>query len=366
MASEAHLGPDMFWAILRGAGRDHRPPAARGHPHVFTQCAPAASAAPERIHTRPVNARSAAIRAAGEALGEVRKAWRASANRHGDEGSFPSRAAAQSLVDAFAAVLYPRRIGGFRGTPAQEAAFVAERLAPALDLLEAQAAVELAYWQAEATAPFEPDQAETTATLFAHELADIRRLIDSDVDAAFLGDPAARSTDEILICYPGAIASLHHRIAHQLDALGLPIIARIVSELANERTGVDIHPGATIGPSFFIDHGTGVVIGETAIIGARVRLYQHVTLGARAPLGAARHSVRDRHARHPIVGDDVTVYAGATILGRVTIGAGSTIGGNVWLLEDVPPGSVVSQPPAKVLMGENASKLRQALMQEQG
>ena len=193
----------------------------------------------------------------------------------------------------------------------------------------------------------------------------MRRLIDGDVDAAFIGDPAARSTDEILICDPGAIASLDHRSAHQLDALGLPLIARIISERANERKEIAIHPGATVGLGFFIDHGTGVVIGETASIGARVRLYQHVTLGARAPLGAARHSVRDRHARHQIVEDDGTLSAGATILGRVTIGASAIIGGNEWLLEDVPPVSVVSQSSASVLFDDAASRLREALMQEQ-
>lgn len=311
------------------------------------------------------DARATAILAASKALGDVRALWRAAAGTRAEHTGFPSRQAAQALVDAFAAILYPRRIGGFSGSAEEEAAFVTGRLAAALNLLETQAAVELAYWQHESTAAFDADQAASIATLFAHALADMRRLIDSDVDAAFLGDPAARSTEEILICYPGAIASLHHRIAHQLDALGLPLIARIVSELTNERTGIDIHPGATIGPSFFIDHGTGVVIGETAIIGARVRLYQHVTLGARAPLGAARHSVRDRHARHPIIGDDVTIYAGATILGRVTIGAGAIIGGNVWLLKDVPAGSIVSQPEATVLRDDAASSLRDALLQEQ-
>lgn len=193
-------------------------------------------------------------------------------------------------------------------------------------------------------------------------MPDIRRLIDSDIDAAFLADPAARSTDEILVCYPGAIAILHHRIAHQLHTLGAVITARVASEIANERTGIDIHPGASIGPSFFIDHGTGVVIGETAIVGARVRLYQHVTLGARSPLGGSRASVLDRHARHPIVGDDVVIYAGATILGRVHIGAGATIGGNVWLLSDVAPGAVIVQPEARALSEAAALDLREVLV----
>ena len=140
-----------------------------------------------------------------------------------------------------------------------------------------------------------------------------------------------------------------------------PIVARIVSELANTRTGIDIHPGATIGRGVFIDHGTGVVIGETAIIGDRVQIYQHVTLGARSPLGVTDMSVRERLARHPIVEDDVVIYAGATILGRVTIGHGTTIGGNVWLLEDVPPGSVVAQPTALILQSDAATRLHETL-----
>lgn len=135
----------------------------------------------------------------------------------------------------------------------------------------------------------------------------------------------------------------------------------MISELANERTGIDIHPGATIGSSFFIDHGTGVVIGETAIIGDRVRLYQHVTLGARTAQGATAMSPRERCARHPVVEDDVVIYAGSTILGRVTIGAGSTIGGNVWLLSSVPPGSLVTQPEAQQLAGPQAAALRTIL-----
>ena len=198
--------------------------------------------------------------------------------------------------------------------------------------------------------------------LFGATLGEIRRLVDSDVEAAFLGDPAARSVDEILLCYPGAIAILYHRIAHQLDSLGAPIVARIISELANERTGIDIHPGATIGEGCFIDHGTGVVIGETAIIGRRVRLYQHVTLGARSPLGIARHAVTTRLARHPVVGDDVVIYAGATILGRVSIGDRATIGGNVWLLSDVAADSVVVQPEAIRLDAATGVALRQVLV----
>ncbi len=289
--------------------------------------------------------RAPALGDAVAALRDARAAWRSRQDEARDVASFPSRAALERVVALLSAALYPRRLGQFRGGPADEDGFVAAKLIAALTDLEREIGAEAGYWQREAGA-FEPDHAATIVRLFANTLGDIRRAIDSDVEAAFLGDPAARSVDEILVCYPGAIASLHHRIAHELHELGTPIVARLISELANERTGIDIHPGATIGERFFIDHGTGVVIGETAIVGARVRLYQHVTLGARSPVGATRDDVRERHARHPIVGDDVVIYAGATILGRVTIGARSTIGGNVWLLSDVAQDSVLVQPEA--------------------
>lgn len=294
-------------------------------------------------------------------LRQVRGEWRDGQAGRRTPAVFPARAPLGVVVEWLGAALFPRRLGGIAGTPAEEDSFVAERLAGALATLETQVGRELDYWQQEAAGDFDPDAAATIVRLFARSLPDIRRLVDSDVEAAFLGDPAARSVEEILVCYPGAIASLHHRIAHELDALGAPITARIISEIANERTGIDIHPGATIGHSFFIDHGTGVVIGETAIIGDRVRLYQHVTLGARSPLGIARPAASERHARHPIVEDDVVIYAGATILGRVTIGARSVIGGNVWLLGDVPRDSVVLQPEARVLPVLDGGNVRETL-----
>lgn len=296
------------------------------------------------------------------ALRSARAAWRDRQQPQRAGAIFPSREAIERVVALLAEALYPRRLGQQRVAPKDEDHFVAAKLTAAFTDLEREIDRELGYWQMEARTAFAADQAATIVRLFAGTLGDIRRLIDSDVEAAFLGDPAAGSTDEILVCYPGAIASLHHRIAHQLHNLGAPIVARMISELANERTGIDIHPGATIGARFFIDHGTGVVIGETAIVGTGVRLYQHVTLGARSPLGAARRSPRERYARHPIVGDDVVIYAGATILGRVTIGDGATIGGNVWLLDDVPAGGVVVQPEATLLAPSASLALRDTLV----
>jgi serine O-acetyltransferase len=174
-------------------------------------------------------------------------------------------------------------------------------------------------------------------------LPDVRNLLDSDVLAAYEGDPAAKSKAETIFCYPSISIMTNHRIAHELYKLGVPVIPRIISEMGHSRTGIDIHPGAAIGEEFFIDHGTGVVIGETAIIGNHCRLYQGVTLGALSfPKGADGNPIKGL-PRHPILEDNVVVYAGATILGRVTIGAGSTIGGNVWITEDISPGSKVMQ-----------------------
>jgi serine O-acetyltransferase len=287
--------------------------------------------------------------AIADSIGVLRQArlrWRAAQGEGVHLRRFPSPEALALAVKHLSAALYPVRLGGFRGEADGEDRFVAEALEAGFAILRAEILSEFAYWQGYADEAFDADQPERLVALFAATLGDIRTLIDEDIEAAFLGDPAARTADEILISYPGALAILHHRIAHQLHSLGVPIVARMISELANARTGIDIHPGASIGPRFFIDHGTGVVIGETAIIGRNVRLYQHVTLGARSPLGLAPLGPRQRLARHPIIEDDVVIYAGATILGRVTIGRGSVIGGNVWLLEDVPPGSTLVQPQA--------------------
>lgn len=174
------------------------------------------------------------------------------------------------------------------------------------------------------------------------DLASIRKLLKSDVIAAFEGDPAASGIEEVVISYPGLTAIAIHRIAHHLYKNGVPLIPRMMNEIAHERTGIDIHPGAEIGASFFIDHGTGVVIGETTRIGEHVRLYQGVTLGsANFPIDAEGKIIRGMK-RHPTIEDGVTIYAEATILGNVVIGAGSVIGGNVWVMEDVPPNTRVS------------------------
>ncbi len=186
-------------------------------------------------------------------------------------------------------------------------------------------------------------QAKQITADFLRALPEIRRLLALDAVAAYEGDPAAPSPAEAIFCYPGVLAVTSHRIAHQLEQLNVPLIPRLISEHAHSLTGIDIHPGAEIDERFFIDHGTGVVIGETCRIGKRVRIYQGVTLGAKSfPLDEHGHPIKGIE-RHPIIEDDVTIYSGATILGRVTIGAGSVIGGNVWLTRNVQPGSRISQ-----------------------
>jgi serine O-acetyltransferase len=189
------------------------------------------------------------------------------------------------------------------------------------------------------------------------ELPDLRMLLAKDVRAALEGDPAAGSYDEIIFCYPGLLAVTVHRIAHQLYLQQVPLMPRIMSEYVHGLTGIDIHPGASIGPSFFIDHGVGVVIGETAVIGRQVRIYQGVTLGALSLSRDEVQSLRGRK-RHPTIEDEVIIYAGATILGGDTvIGAGSVIGGNVWLTESVPPDTkVFIKKPELILKNSSASR----------
>ena len=198
-----------------------------------------------------------------------------------------------------------------------------------------------------AEAPQSDEELARRACEITRELAaglpEIRGLLVSDLRAAYAGDPAATGYSEILLVYPGMTAIIHHRLAHALHKLGARFLARYISEIAHSLTGIDIHPGAQIGGSFFIDHGTGVVVGETAIIGERVRLYQAVTLGARSfPADDSGTLIKGR-LRHPIVEDDVVIYAGATVLGRITVGRGSTIGGSVWLTHSVPPNSHITQ-----------------------
>jgi serine O-acetyltransferase len=240
--------------------------------------------------------------------------------------------------------MFPNRLGLPDLTDEGIDYFVGHTLDSLLKELNNQIRLELQF-VAEQQAGINDTQARAISITrqFAAQLPAVRALIDTDIQAAYEGDPAALSIDEVLVCYPGITAIIHHRIAHILYQLGAGLVARIIAEIAHSATGIDIHPGAQIGESFFIDHGTGVVIGETTVIGRHVRLYQAVTLGAKRFLKDDNGILVKGNARHPIVEDDVVIYAGATILGRITIGRGSTIGGNVWLTHSVPPDSNITQ-----------------------
>ena len=261
----------------------------------------------------------------------------------------PSREIILEIVAAIVSALYPRHFGPADLAPDEVDAFIVRTLEKALGALRRQIELELALskeWKGESRIDT-PLRAGNVVQAFTAALPKVRALLDSDLRAAFEGDPSAKSIDEIVFCFPGFAAIVRHRLAHELYALGVTMIARIIAEDAHSATGIDIHPGARIGERFFIDHGTGVVIGETAIIGRNVRLYQAVTLGAKRFAADASGALAKNNPRHPIVEDDVVIYAGATILGRVTIGRGSSIGGNVWLTRDVPPGSSITQAKAR-------------------
>ncbi|CCD87892.1 serine acetyltransferase (cysE-like) [Bradyrhizobium sp. ORS 285] len=263
----------------------------------------------------------------------------------------PSREKLAQVVSALTEALFPRHYGQYDLDSENIDYFVGHRLSVGLDLLSDQIHRAALFVGDELIPGFRQPEAIELTRSFAKELPALRGILISDLRAAFVGDPAAKSFPEILIGYPGMTAIIHHRLAHLLYGLGARLVSRLIAEIAHTATGIDIHPGAQIGSGFFIDHGTGVVIGETAVIGDNVRIYQAVTLGARHFPTEEDGTLIKGDARHPIVEDDVVIYAGATILGRITIGQGSTIGGNVWLTHDVPPNSVVTQATLRNKVG---------------
>ncbi|MDF0545879.1 serine acetyltransferase [Sphingobium sp. H39-3-25] len=282
-------------------------------------------------------------------LASARARWRQEQRHHTEYGGagFPSRADLTKIMMSLCGALFPLRLGPSFVRIDNEDAFVAQTLQTALSRLYGQIRLELHYAYPDGSSDQVDAEAVRIIGAFADRLPELRVQLDTDVEAAFAGDPAARSVDEVLICYPSILAIIHHRLAHELHRLGAPLVARIISEVAHSKTGIDIHPGATIGDHFFIDHGTGVVIGETAIIGSRVRLYQGVTLGARSFSVDEQGMLEKAAPRHPVIEDDVIIYAGATVLGRIIVGSGSVIGGNVWLTHSVPAGSNVRQAKAE-------------------
>jgi len=290
---------------------------------------------------------------------------------HIDATFLPSRAQAIRIIELLRRLVFPGFFDGQRITSDNIRAHVADLLAELDTALFDQVRQSLRYGQNEkfkrqrADADTHSDdcgdpddcdaQAREATDAMLLFLPELRRIISLDVQAAFDGDPAAGNTDEAVFCYPGIDAIFVHRVAHHLSRLGVPMLPRIMSEYAHNETGVDIHPGATIGASFFIDHGTGVVIGETCIIGDRVKVYQGVTLGALSTKGGQAWRGRKRH---PTIEDDVTIYAGATILGGdTTIGARSTIAGSVFITHSVPPDhSVLADLPTPKLKARRGAQ----------
>ncbi len=257
----------------------------------------------------------------------------------------PSRDAVLACVEGLRSAFFPGYFGAADLSDEHLHYYIGATLDRVLNALEEQVRRGLAFAERheDERCLHCADRAAEVCRAFLARLPEVRRLVGSDVEAAYEGDPALKIKDEAIFSYPGVLAVTNQRLAHELYALSVPLIPRMITEHAHALTGIDIHPGARIGERFFIDHGTGVVIGETAVIGANVRIYQGVTLGAKSfPKDEQGLPIKGID-RHPIVEDDVVIYSGATILGRVTIGRGSSIGGNVWLVHGVPPGSRVTQ-----------------------
>lgn len=260
--------------------------------------------------------------------------------------SLPSRAALIEVVEWMRSLLFPGYFGATDLTEESVRFHVGVSLDEVRRALEEQIKRAFCFVCKEedpSRCPECEERVSSAARSFLAQLPKVRRMLSKDVQAAYIGDPAATSPEETILCYPGILAVTSYRLAHELYRLQVPLLPRIITEHAHSITGIDIHPGATIGESFFIDHGTGVVIGETSVIGNRVRIYQGVTLGAKSfPLDEQGNPIKGI-PRHPVVEDDVVIYGGATILGRVTVGRGSVIGGNVWLTHSVPPATKITQ-----------------------
>ncbi|MCC7478645.1 serine acetyltransferase [bacterium] len=261
----------------------------------------------------------------------------------------PSRSRTAALLELLRSILFPGYFGQLELPEGRLRQNLEAALATAYTQTETLTRQALDFVYAEARGGVsawhwpEPSESPAIAASFVRSLPAIRLLLEADSEAAWLGDPASVSIFEPIYSYPGLRALTAYRLAHGLYLAGVPFIPRLLTELAHSETGIDIHPGARIGSSFFIDHGTGVVIGETTVIGNHVKVYQGVTLGARRfELDSAGHPVKGV-PRHPVIEDEVTIYSNATVLGRVRVGAGSVIGGNVWVTEDVPPGSRLFQ-----------------------
>lgn len=261
----------------------------------------------------------------------------------------PSQSSVKEIISLSRAIIFPGFFGDSDVTRDNLMYFTGLWIEKLYKLLVEQIHAGMSMGVCEESAPhFEQMEsiAADKATLFISRLPELRRLLNTDVVATYHGDPAALSVQEVIYCYPGLRAICNYRIAHELVKLDVPILPRMISEQAHGETGIDIHPGATIGESFTIDHGTGIVIGATAIVGNNVKIYQGVTLGAKSfDLDEDGNPVKGM-PRHPIIGNNVIIYSNATILGRITIGDDAIIGGNIWVTENVAPGEKLIQAKA--------------------
>jgi serine O-acetyltransferase len=262
------------------------------------------------------------------------------------EQRLPSIDKLREFVDLLRAIIFPGYFGGAIAHRQSLPHFLGVRVEKLYELLAGQILSVQQFETGETVTGNAAEQSSSAAREFIAQLPELRRVLCTDVKAIYDGDPAAKSHGEIIFCYPSIRAMINHRAAHTLLKLGVPLIPRIISEMSHSETGIDIHPGASIGEFFCIDHGTGVVVGETCVIGNHVRIYQGVTLGAkRFVLDKAGNPAKDV-PRHPIIEDNVVVYSNANILGRITIGRGSVIGGSVWVTKSVPPNSRIQQQKA--------------------
>jgi serine O-acetyltransferase len=264
---------------------------------------------------------------------------------HIGEELIPSWAAVVEIVDLLRDIMFPGYFGDQHIGESDLEYHLGAEVSLAFDKLAAQIARSVRHsclrYRQVCSKCIERGQRE--AITFLGKIPALRSTLGTDVRAAYEGDPAAKTYDEIVFAYPGLFAIMVYRLAHELWEQGIPLLPRMMTEYAHSKTGIDIHPGATIGESFFIDHGTGVVIGETTLIGNRVRVYQGVTLGARSVVTDEDGLPTKTGKRHPTIEDDVVIYPSATILGGETvIGKGAVIGGNVWITRSVPPGSTVT------------------------
>ena len=263
-----------------------------------------------------------------------------------DEEALPSGEVLEEIIDLCRAILFPGYYGNARISTQTIRFHTGVNIEKLHELLSRQIYAGLCLADTSCTSCAEElifSQAEKLSEAFISTLPEMRCLLATDAEAAYNGDPAAQNINEVIFCYPGFRAIGNYRIAHQLYKLGVPFIPRMITEMAHSETGIDIHPGAQIGHYFSIDHGTGTVIGETSVIGNNVRIFQGVSLaGEKLPPDENGNAIRGI-PRHPILEDNVTVYSNATLLGKIRIGKGATICGNVWITGDVPPGAVITQ-----------------------